>query len=237
MAITLPYTFVSGSSRLASEVQANAEVCRTFLNGRVATTDLAAGALAYENILKPEHYGAPLKASFGVTGDVWGDRANMDLSERATFFAGFNGQEYQTVPQAARTVKIERTSWVKITCRFYAWCHMTAEAAGSTAESYVAAYAALFNGGAIFASTRRRIAARDEAASIDFQPRREHSIHYYGQFPAGDYDLHLRAWVLQDQVATTYPTLIDDMGAYSPLNYHFGDLSIEARCFRVEVDP
>lgn len=245
MGITLPYTFVSGQPRLASEVNANAEACRAWLNGQINTADIANSTLRSENILKPEHYGSPSYRSLAVSEDVYYDAKTGDSANQDDFCREAGIDEYVLVPGASRTVTVLTTSRVIVSARFYAKFFPSQSTFAGYLDHYVAGYVRLYIGGTPKDSTRRRIQRADNGNDLttsfqeewDYTYRIDYSIIYSEQLSAGKYDIWLGARALPHALASSGYALEDDSaaGIVTPIDSYSMYMSITSRTFRVEV--
>lgn len=229
MAITLPYTFTSGGIRSGSEVNENLETVRKWLNGNIASSDMNDECVHYWHILKPEHYGSPLKCTLGTTHDIYGRRASMDKAQRAIFSQKISGTDYVAVPELSATVTVDQTALVKVSARFYFWASY--ETAGGTYASAVVGYAKLFIAGTSKGSTTRRLVMHDGPAGYTLSyDKNEVSMVYSEVMSAGTYDVSVGIRVLPN---TGLVNLVNDGVPAGGGSYNL--VFAETRSFVVKV--
>lgn len=245
MAIVLPNTFVTATSRSGSEVQANLEAVRTWLDGQIDTADISADAVQARHIVRPEHYGFPTICSLGVGSDYHGRRADITLQKRAIFCHDVAGTAWVTCPELAATIYVERSSWVKVRARFHAWVPMCRLYQTSNPGNHVlgtAGYARLFINGVQKLATNRRVMLHDwgeyTPASMD---KREHSMIWTEGLTEGEYDIAVMFSVLPPEY-NKCANPIDDTASVEFYGSGQDDknapkfVNVTTRTFTVEVD-
>lgn len=245
MAITLTYNFSSGASRDGSEVQQNIEDVRDWLGGKGAIADMAAGAASYKCILRPEHYGNPLRASLGVSGDTYGDSAGMQKNDRECFKHEIAGSDFIPCANVSRTVHLERASLIVVSLRYYAWAAFDADITPGNDVLGVVAYTRLFVGDTGAVHTTRRISIEDNGpSSPGLTDKREHSVFHMESLAAGYHDVWLGVNPLDHGYASATDPIDDTVNvsfsyvAGPPVQSNFAKrIDVESRSLVIAIHP
>ena len=245
MAIVLPYTFAGGATRSGAEVNANLEVIRKWLNGKIEQADIVTDCVNYQHLVRPEHFGRPTITSQGVSCDVYGRRAADNKMERAVFDYEVGAGDYVTCPELAASITIERTSWVRVRARFHAWgfIHRSVpDVAVASWEIGTVGIARLYVNSTAQNSTVRRIMVHDGAVDIqEPMDRREHSLVWADTLVAGSYDLAVKIRTVESEYNTPLNPIAD--GGTTTFDSTLANFTIcaylfvQSRSFTIEVDP
>lgn len=234
MAITLPHTFVAGAARLGSQVNANCEAVRTWMNGRIVTADIVDRTAASDHIVRPEHYGPPVDGSQSTFADAYGQSVSLDKYYRAVFQEKVIGSDAIFCPELSKTITLEREAWVNLTARWYWWGYFHSVAGPAAPLGLTVGWSRLFINGSMRPAATRRISLWDTPSTEEAEPSfKECACVHAELLAAGTYTFEIGVRTVPDGVGDCY-TLISDVALAGGNELWF--VYIEARSFVLEVD-